>query len=133
MHSSEGTINIPKLIVIAGLVISASLTYSCSEIFPVFDYRTKFVGLYHVKGTISCYGPCSECFREWDTVLFVDYGSTDSTLYVLGEDMTFNHTKDHHTYGLHLWQDSLFFEQTIGGIGCGTNEWYSGIKVFRYE
>ena len=98
---------------------------------PHYDFRDVFVGKYHITGTISCYGPCSTCFTNVDSVISVFYGSSDSTMYVFGRNVQLDadgYFNDYH-YGLRLWNDSISSYYANGGLGCGQNEVFLGNKI----
>jgi hypothetical protein len=108
------------------------LFYSCDkdENKPI-DFRDKYIGRYQVNEKIDCYGPCSTCSSQKDTVIIVNYGLTDSTLSVLGRDVWLDSTGryyDYH-YGLRLWNDSINSHFMNGGLGCGQHEIYEGYRI----
>ncbi len=95
------------------------------------DFRDKYIGKYQVIEKISCYGPCSTCSSQKDTVIVVNYGLTDLTLSVLGRDVKVDSSGWYSTYhyGLRLWNDSINSYFMNGGLGCGQYELYEGFRI----
>lgn len=96
-----------------------------------YDFRDVFVGKYHVTETINCYGPCGSCSSSKDTIISVYYGSSDSSMNVLGRNIFLDadgYFYDYH-YSLRLWNDSISSYYANGGLGCGQNEVYLGNKI----
>ncbi len=94
------------------------------------DFRDEFTGKYKVHVTSSPYGPCGFTGSEYDTVIVVDYGMTDSTLLVLGRDVHLDdegYFYDYH-YSLRLWDDSIRSYYMAGGLGCGHYVVHIGAK-----
>ena len=98
------------------------------------DFRDRYVGNYLVRETIRSYGfpECGEPYsRERDTVIRVNYGESDTTLFVLGREVWLDSTGsfyDYH-YGLRLWNDSIWSTFMNGGLGCGQYETYEGVRI----
>ena len=94
----------------------------------------QYVGNYLVHETIRSYGfpECGEPYsRERDTVIRVDYGESDTTLFVLGREVLLDSTGSYYGYhyGLRLWNDSLRSTFMNGGLGCGQYEIYEGVRI----
>ncbi len=98
------------------------------------DFRDQYVGNYQVHETISSYGfpECGEPYsRERDTVIRVNYGESDTTLFVLGREVWLDSTGSFYAYhyGLRLWNDSIRSTFMNGGLGCGQYEVYEGVRI----
>ena len=119
-----------KNVILIVLISAGLLSTSCYKIkINPNDYRNNLVGKYQATGTIDCYGPCGDCHKEWDSVITINYGSTDSTLYIWGEDIYFSEKETSYGFGLRLWNDSIFYSMKNGGLGCGQFEYFTGSKI----
>jgi hypothetical protein len=114
------------------VIFSETFFISCDKKGDIAnDYRSKYIGEYQVKKTISCYGPCWTCSSENDTVIKVIYGLTDSTLNVLGREICLDSDGnyfDYH-YELKIKNDSIYSNFMNGGLGCGKYEIYKGYRI----
>ena len=122
------------------LTIVLTLIIICSGLFfnschkdenKSIDFRDKYLGKYQVELSIRCYGPCFTCSSLRDTVIVVDYGLTDSTLSVLGREVSLDSAGYYsaYHYGLRLWNDSISSMFMNGGLGCGQYEVYTGYRI----
>ncbi len=97
------------------------------------DFRDKYIGKYQVHETISGYSYSSGVSpsKEKDTIISVLYGSTDSTLKVLGRDVYLDSTGFYsaYHYSLRLWNDSIYSYDMNGGLGAGQKEIYVGYRI----
>ena len=95
------------------------------------DFRDVWRGQYLCVETINCYGTCSTCSSVRDTIISVDYGTTDSTLMVLGREVWLDSGGSFYAYhyGLNFRNDSIFSDYMNGGLGCGQYESYVGVKI----
>lgn len=121
-----------KIILALWLICSGFIFNSCEkDENQSNDFRDKYIGKYQVTEKISCYGSCSSCLFQRDTVISVNYGLTDSTLNVIGRDVFLDSTGNYHSYhyGLRLWKDSIYSTFMNGGLGCGKYETYKGIRI----
>lgn len=111
------------------LIILSFITLSCEK--DAKDFRNKYTGKYLVTEEVSCYGPCSTCYRLKDTIISVEYGETKQSLSVLGRDVTLDSMGYYHDYhyGLRLWNDSIWSYFMNGGLGCGQRIIYTGAKI----
>lgn len=111
------------------LFIFSFMLVSCKKDNP--DSRDVYVGRYFVHESVNCYGPCDTCSTERDTSISVTYGSTDTTLMVLGREVWLDTggTFYAYHYGLEFRDDSIFSNYMNGGLGCGQYESYKGVKT----
>lgn len=121
-----------KLKTICFLIIFCGLMISCDkENSGPKDFRDKYIGKYQVTESIDCYGSCVSCSSQIDTVISVKYGSTDSSLSVLGRNVTLDSTGFYYAYhyGLQFRNDSIYSNFMNGGLGCGQYEVYNGYRI----
>lgn len=95
------------------------------------DFRDEWRGKYQCVETVNCYGPCFTCSSSRDTIISVDYGTSDSTLLVLGREVWLDSGGSYsaYHYGLNFRNDSIFSNYMNGGLGCGQYESYVGVKI----
>ncbi len=110
------------------------LLFSCEDDNKLTDFRDKYIGKYQVHERIVSYGgpECGEPYNyEKDTIISVTYGTTDTTLIVLGREVWLdsNGEYDDYHYGLRLWNDSLYSCFMNGGLACGQNEIHTGYRI----
>lgn len=95
------------------------------------DFRDVWRGQYQCVNTVNCYGPCGSCSSTRDTIISVDYGTTDTTLLVLGREVWLDSLGNYYAYhyGLSFRDDSIFSTYMSGGLGCGSYIRYTGVKI----
>jgi hypothetical protein len=110
------------------LIIICISAISCEKF---KDERDVYIGKYKVTETINCYGPCGTCSSTKDTTIVVGYGLTDTSISVLGRDVTLDESGEYfaYHYGLIFQNDSIFSTYMNGGLGCGQYESYVGVKI----
>lgn len=122
-----------KQLVIISFTLLISFIFSCKKD-DGNDFRNKYIGKYKVHERISSYGSpsCGEPYNyEKDTVISVNYGSTDSTLSVLNRDVLLDSDGNYYAYhyGLRMWNDSISSNFMNGGLGCGEYVVHIGYKI----
>jgi hypothetical protein len=105
---------------------------SCDRI--TIDFQEKYVGKYQVQEELQnyCLPPCDNYYYSLkDTIITVDFGTTDSTLIVLGREVQLDSNGFFYAYhyGLHLWNDSIWSYYMNGGLGWGRFEKYIGFRI----
>jgi hypothetical protein len=97
------------------------------------DFRDKYIGKYQTTAQFRSYGfpQCGYINYTKDTVISVSYGTTDSTLIVLGREVWLDSNGYYYAYhyGLHIWHDSIDSHYMNGGLGCGCFETYEGYRI----
>jgi len=119
-----------KILII--LVLFCLIFSSCDK--ESYDFRDEYVGQYQVVERLQSYGfpQCGAPFQSVkDTIITVDYGTTDSTLIVLGREVWLDSTGCYYAYhyGLCIRNDSLWSSYMAGGLGCGVYENYEGYRI----
>lgn len=113
------------------LVFSCLIFSSCDK--ESYDLRDKYVGKYQTKAQFRSYGfpECGYVNYSKDTIISVNYGTTDSTLIVLGREVWLDSTGCYYAYhyGLCIWHDSIHSSYMNGGLGCGIYENYEGYRI----
>lgn len=111
------------------VLIMVSCKKDCDNKSP--DFRDEFIGKYSCRYTVSCYGPCFTCYSVTDTVISVQYGNSDTTIFVLGREVWLDSTGSYYAYhyGLNFRNDSIFSTFMNGGLGCGQYQSYVGVKI----
>lgn len=105
---------------------------ACKKDSELSDYRFDYVGKYQTLCRVSSYGIYPASYSETDTVLSVDYGSEDSTIIVLGNQIKANiNGVSYYFYhgSITINNDTLKAFYMSGGLGGGQNISYEGYRI----
>jgi hypothetical protein len=114
------------------LVLSFLIFSNCEK--ENEDFRDNYVGQYQVVEILQSYG-FPQCGAPYysvkDTIITVNYGTTDSTLILLGREVWLDSNGYYYAYhyGLRIWHDSIHSSYMNGGLGCGCYENYKGYRI----
>ena len=116
---------------VAAIILTVSITLSSCDC-HLNDFRNPYIGRYQVHVAINSYGTCWEPYsNEYDTIISVTYGESDSSLLLMGREIYLDadgYFYEYH-YGCRLWSDSVWSSYMNGGLGCGQYETYLGHKI----
>jgi hypothetical protein len=117
-----------SLIVVLAFAVFSACKKDCNT---PSDFRDVWRGQYQCVETVNCYGPCFTCSSTRDTIISVDFGTTDSTLSVLGREVWLDSGGSYYAYhyGLNFRNDSIFSNYMSGGLGCGSYISHVGVKI----
>ncbi len=120
-----------KNIILVFLSIAATLVACKEEDNTPSDFRAEYVGKYNCNVNINCYGALGTCSYNYDTLLSVYYGNSDTTMLFIGREICLDSTDSYYDYhyGLYFRNDNVFSTFMNGGLGGGQYEYIKGMKI----
>lgn len=117
------------------LIAFCSLVIFSCEKWHLNDYRRKFVGKYEIERSEGC---CTCPPEITHITLSIDYGSNDSTVTILNDELFIKKSGDiqgyNVSYGYYLGKfkgDSIQVFHTNGSLGCQYVISYKGPRISK--